>query len=186
MKLCIDPGHGGSDTGATFRGTLEKDIDLSIALYLENMCQSSGTIDTVMTRRDDRTLRLRERTDFANVENVDLFISIHCNADPDPDLPGMPEARGEEIFFAPGSAKGSKLADCVADGLRKDFPLEPFRGTIGRELWVVDKTGAPAILVETAFIDNSTSVNELKDPIVRKRIAFAILRGILSYEKLYH
>lgn len=185
MKLCIDPGHGGNDSGASFRGTMEKEIVLSISLFLEDLLKYTE-IETSMTRKDDRTIALRERSDFANTGNADLCISIHCNADADPDLPGMPEARGEEIFYSPGSVKGKMLAELVGGGLKKEFPLEPFRGIIGRELWMVDKTGMPAILVETAFIDNSTSVNELRMPSVRRKIAFAILRGVLAYEKLYH
>jgi len=77
--IVIDPGHGGEDLGAKgIKGTMEKDIVLAIAKRLSKILQKHG-FKTVLTRTNDRTMKLFERTEIANDLNADLFVSIHCN-----------------------------------------------------------------------------------------------------------
>ncbi|MCP3103668.1 N-acetylmuramoyl-L-alanine amidase [Myxococcus sp. K15C18031901] len=79
-RVVIDPGHGGHDTGAIGKeGTREKDVALSISLKLANLLRERG-LEVVLTREDDRFIRLEDRAQFANTERGDLFISVHCNA----------------------------------------------------------------------------------------------------------
>lgn len=79
-RVIIDPGHGGHDTGAIGKeGTREKDVALSIAKKLAEALRDKG-LEVVMTRDDDRFIRLEDRAKFANTERGDLFISVHCNA----------------------------------------------------------------------------------------------------------
>jgi len=79
-RVVIDPGHGGHDTGAIGKGgTREKDVALSIALKVAEELREKD-LDVVLTRSDDRFIRLEDRAKFANAEHGDLFISIHCNA----------------------------------------------------------------------------------------------------------
>ncbi|WP_426752303.1 N-acetylmuramoyl-L-alanine amidase [Myxococcus sp. Y35] len=79
-RVIIDPGHGGHDTGAIGKGgTREKDVALSISLKLAEELREKG-LEVVLTRDDDRFIRLEDRAKFANAEHGDLFISIHCNA----------------------------------------------------------------------------------------------------------
>ena len=82
--VCIDAGHGGKDPGCISKDgskTQEKDITLSIAKYLsEKITSGYPEMKVVLTRSDDTFLELRERTDVANKNNSDLFISIHVNA----------------------------------------------------------------------------------------------------------
>ncbi|MCE9670131.1 N-acetylmuramoyl-L-alanine amidase [Myxococcus stipitatus] len=79
-RVVIDPGHGGHDTGAIGKGgTREKDVALSISLKLASQLRERG-LEVVLTREDDRFIRLEDRAQFANTERGDLFISIHCNA----------------------------------------------------------------------------------------------------------
>ncbi len=185
MKLVIDAGHGGRDPGGMFRGAKEKTIVLDIAHQLERMLERSS-VDTEMTRHGDTTLRLRERTDYANASGADLFLSIHTNADPDEDGPADPEAQGKEVWVNPGSEKGTHFAQGVQEGFKREFPDEPFRGIKERGLWVLRKTAMPAILAEVAFIDNSDSHRELLSSEVRGHLAFALMRGVLWYERLHH
>lgn len=80
-KICIDAGHGGRENGKEGAGgLLEKDVNLAIARALRDRVQRDLGIEVVMTRDDDRTLGLLERTEIANTAGADLFISIHCNA----------------------------------------------------------------------------------------------------------
>ncbi|AGC45301.1 N-acetylmuramoyl-L-alanine amidase [Myxococcus stipitatus DSM 14675] len=79
-RVVIDPGHGGHDSGAIGKeGTREKEVALSISLKLAEELRERG-LEVVLTREDDRFIRLEDRAKFANTERGDLFISIHCNA----------------------------------------------------------------------------------------------------------
>jgi len=79
-RVVIDPGHGGHDTGAIGKeGTREKDVALSISKKLAEALREKG-LEVVLTREDDRFIRLEDRAKFANAEHGDLFISVHCNA----------------------------------------------------------------------------------------------------------
>ncbi len=82
-KLVLDPGHGGSDPGALGGHTREKDITLSVSLKAGKLIQESfKDVEVVYTRKEDVFVPLDERTKIANAEKADLFISIHCNANP--------------------------------------------------------------------------------------------------------
>ncbi len=81
FRIVIDPGHGGSDTGAVGPGgTLEKDVALDIAQALANTLQEKTRAKVFLTRNTDRTLTLDDRNAFALAKKADLFISIHANA----------------------------------------------------------------------------------------------------------
>ncbi len=92
--IVLDPGHGGKDPGAIGKlSTLEKNLNLDIAKRLKRKLEKSG-YRVLLTREDDRFVPLTERTNFANRNNADLFISIHCNASRD-----NPRAIGFETYF---------------------------------------------------------------------------------------
>jgi N-acetylmuramoyl-L-alanine amidase len=91
--VVLDPGHGGKDPGAVANGLKEKDINLAISKYLSAELQKRG-YTVLLTRQDDRYLRLQERTDFANRHKADAFISVHVNA-----LPKGRHAKGMEIYI---------------------------------------------------------------------------------------
>jgi N-acetylmuramoyl-L-alanine amidase len=89
-KIVLDPGHGGSDPGATgVGGILEKDIVLSVAKKLARKLKADMGIEVVLTRTDDRFVPLEARTAIANAENADLFISLHTNASPHAHVRGL-------------------------------------------------------------------------------------------------
>lgn len=80
-KIVIDAGHGGKDPGAIGRGgTKEKDVTLKIAKELKVILEKNFGYQVVLTRDRDRFLQLDERTAIANMEEADLFVSIHVNA----------------------------------------------------------------------------------------------------------
>lgn len=79
--IVIDPGHGGEDTGAVGpSGIKEKDINLAIAMRLKKLLAEKTNAIVILTRADDRFIPLDERTNIANKNEADLFISIHTNA----------------------------------------------------------------------------------------------------------
>jgi N-acetylmuramoyl-L-alanine amidase len=92
-RIVIDPGHGGYDPGAMVGKTTEAAISLDIALQLEKLLLKQPGIEVILTRRADTFLALQERTEIANRERADLFISIHVNASRNK------AARGVETFL---------------------------------------------------------------------------------------
>ncbi len=80
-RIIIDPGHGGRDPGAIGKlGTKEKDVVLSISHYLKELLEDDLDVEVLMTRDDDRFIALNQRTEFANLNQAKLFISIHANS----------------------------------------------------------------------------------------------------------
>jgi N-acetylmuramoyl-L-alanine amidase len=92
-RVVIDPGHGGRDPGAEGPNISEADIVLDIALRLEKALKRQPGIEVVLTRRTDVFVPLEERTQIANREQADLFLSIHANASRNEN------ARGIESYY---------------------------------------------------------------------------------------
>jgi N-acetylmuramoyl-L-alanine amidase len=92
-RIVIDPGHGGHDPGAKARGLSESDVVLDVALRLETLLLKQQGVEVVLTRRTNTFVSLEERTEIANREGADLFLSIHANASADT------AARGVETYF---------------------------------------------------------------------------------------
>jgi len=89
-KIIIDPGHGGKDPGAVGpTGLMEKTVNLDIAKRLKDLIEKRFDIEVLLTREDDRHLRLKERTQFANTHDGKLFISIHANSNPSRRIRGV-------------------------------------------------------------------------------------------------
>ena len=83
--VVIDPGHGGKDGGTPGTGryrTTEKDVALDVSLELGKLLEKDNNIEVVYTRKNDKFPTLWERAKVANNHAADLFISIHCNAQP--------------------------------------------------------------------------------------------------------
>lgn len=92
-RIVIDPGHGGRDPGAMGNGLKEKDITLTVARRTAEQLRSAYGYEVILTRDNDRTLPLEERTAIANTRKADLFVSIHVNAHPNK------STRGVETFY---------------------------------------------------------------------------------------
>ncbi len=94
-RIVIDPGHGGRDTGTIGpHGLEEKDVCLDVALRLGRLIeQRLPGAQVIYTRKTDVFIPLEERTAIANRAHADLFISIHANSSPDP------EVRGVETYY---------------------------------------------------------------------------------------
>jgi N-acetylmuramoyl-L-alanine amidase len=78
-RIVIDPGHGGRDPGAQGYA-VEKVVTLAVARRLAAHLRERLGAETILTRSDDATLELGDRTERANGEAADLFVSIHANA----------------------------------------------------------------------------------------------------------
>ena len=174
VKICIDSGHGGHDPGAV--GTQpflyeEKASNLSTALQLEDALKPLGH-SVIMTRRQDRSLSLSARADFANRHGAALFVSIHANA------AATPAAEGMEVFHFPGSMAGEAAATQVLTSMLNQFPNHRNRGVKEGNWAVLRLTHMPAILIECEFITNPDQLLFLHDPQNQLVLAHAIATGI--------
>ena len=105
-RIVIDPGHGGHDPGVLGKGLDEATLVLDVALRLEKLLQKEQGVEVVLTRRTDVYVPLEERTEIANRQHADMFLSIHANASRNED------ARGVETFYL--SFASSPDAEAVA------------------------------------------------------------------------
>ena len=93
-KIVIDPGHGGYDSGTIGpNGLTEKDLVLDVSQRLGKLLESRLGAEVDYTRDDDTFIPLETRTEIANQDQADLFVSVHANSSRDPD------ARGVETYY---------------------------------------------------------------------------------------
>ncbi|KMT23141.1 N-acetylmuramoyl-L-alanine amidase family protein [Clostridium cylindrosporum] len=180
-KIIVDPGHGGKDPGAlSASGTRERDIALSVGLKLGSILQSTG-YEVLYTRTQNDVVSwnslvqsesLAYRTNFANSNGADLFVSIHCNAG---------GGTGTETFYSKNYvSKDQALATSIQQELVASIGLYN-RGAKPGSLYVLNNTKMPASLVELAFIDTLSDEAKLKDPVFQQKAANGIANGIAKY-----
>ncbi|MEW6172204.1 MAG: N-acetylmuramoyl-L-alanine amidase [Bacillota bacterium] len=184
--IVVDPGHGGVDPGAHYRGQiLEKDLVLDIAKEVQR-CLTNAGAEVIMTRTDDRDLAppeiaslaarkrhdLKARVGLANAAKADLYLSIHINSSRDSDKTGV------YVYYS--SKPGSKhLAELIENEAwrylgKKRLPLP---GTF----YILRETIMPAVLVEAGFISNPQEKMLLCDKRYQEKVAWVIFRGVLNY-----
>ncbi|SFX18899.1 N-acetylmuramoyl-L-alanine amidase [Thermoactinomyces sp. DSM 45891] len=89
VLICLDPGHGGTDSGMVGSMFLEKDVCLDLAHRIERELQKFEGIDVTLTRRYDVDLTNNERAGWANQRKADLFVSLHTHGMLDRDQNGF-------------------------------------------------------------------------------------------------
>jgi N-acetylmuramoyl-L-alanine amidase len=124
--IVIDPGHGGKDPGALGSFSMEKNINLAIALKTgEYLQENLKNVKVVYTRNDDSTVDLRERPEIANKNNADLFISIHSN------WAKSKSVTGAETYIMGLAKNEANLAVAMKENevlLREDDHSEKYQG----------------------------------------------------------
>lgn len=158
--VCIDPGHGGSDQGASWEGRLEKEDNLAVALALQRAL-ADRNICAVLTRSEDTALTLEERVAFAQQQQADYYISLHRNyADV--------SACGVEIWVAEQCSDAAlALARDVEEGLvsvgiQNDRGVRQGSQSGEGDYYVLSHTTMPAILIELGFLQDAED-NRLLD-----------------------
>lgn len=188
--LVIDPGHGGFDPGAVAAdGTAESQVNLKVALQMEEIAQLLG-VRTDMTRREDvstesdatAAVRQRKNSDLQNrvaqINGVSggVLVSLHQNS-----LPQVPSVHGAQVFY--GETAGSQeLAESVQAALNQtvnDRAKEV--KAAGGGVYLLKKTEIPAILVECGFLSNSEETALLNTQAHQNRLAVTILASALDH-----
>ena len=189
--VIIDAGHGGVDGGTSADdGTLEKDLNLQIALKLNEMLNSFG-VKTVLIRDSDisihddtaKTIRQKKISDLKNrlniINNTDesVFVSIHQNHF------GESKYHGTQIFYSKNNPDSRKLADCirmpVVSYLQPDNTREIKQS--GTEIYLLSNSESPSVMVECGFLSNANETSKLKDENYQRKLAFVVSLGIIDY-----
>ena len=181
--ITIDPGHGGSDSGAVGpNGYTEKEGAFAISQKVASILNQSGA-KVVMTRDSDVDVygpnasarnELQARVDVGNNANSDIFVSIHCNAFVNP------AANGTQTFYYGSSYQGQRLAQNIQEKMIEANGLRD-RGISTCNFYVVKHSYMPAVLIETAFITNYDEEALLSDDEWQTTMAKAIAEGINEY-----
>ncbi len=191
QTVIIDAGHGGDDGGAIgIDGTVEKDINLDIALKLEKLLKFYG-FDVIMTRTEDimtcddglDSLRKRKVSDIHNrfdilERNPDaVFISIHQNKFEDN------SQHGTQVFYSGNNDESKLLAESIQNSIVS--VLQPDNSRVvkksGSGIYLLYHAKLPAVLVECGFISNHAEVKKLNDENYRMKIAILIADGLIKY-----
>lgn len=189
--VIVDAGHGGDDGGAIgIDGTVEKDINLDIALKLEKILKFYG-FNVIMTRTQDAmtcddgldSLRKRKISDIHNRfelmrKNPDaIFISVHQNKFEDS------SQHGTQVFYSGNDERSKELAEAIQTSVTLTLQRKNDRVVkkSGSGIYLLYHAKIPAVLVECGFISNSDEVKKLKDESYRMKLAILIADGLLKY-----
>ena len=197
--ICLDPGHGGKDTGNLEGKKLEKEYTLALARELAAQLRKAG-YKVCQTRSWDTFIELDERAELARRRGADLFVSLHFNS-----APGTP-AKGAELYCltpprtASTNARGEGANTGSLPGNQQNeqnillaFQLQKMlvqrlglddRG-VRRARWAVLKNARmPAVLVEGGFMSNAAESKKIDSAAWRRELASALTDGIRNYQRL--
>jgi len=174
--VILDPGHGGTDPGAIgIGGIRETDVVLEVSKIVKNLLSEKG-VEARLTRKNEVDLDLPPRVSFANNTDADIFVSIHANAS----RGKRRDINGLETFYYRGW-RGRSLAKKIQKQILRVSPGSPDRGVKQGRFYVIKNTRMPAVLVEIGFLTGRLDARRLEKTTHRKRVAYAIAKGILEY-----
>ena len=188
--VIIDAGHGGFDGGAVAAdGTIEKDLNLSIALKLNAVLKVMG-FNTVLTRSADLSMEDEDVTGSKKVSDMKnrlkimqkypeaVFISIHMNKF------GTSQPNGTQVFY--GVTEGSEmLAKSIQTSVKQE--LQPLNHRVvkktNKDIYLLYNSTIPSVIIECGFLSNSGDLENLKSEDYQKAISWAITKGVAMYFK---
>jgi len=209
-SVMIDPGHGFDDIGtssALLGEVNEATVNLDIALRVRQLLAAQQDISVLMTHDDNAVdgrisaadggepplnnlvlLTPEDRAVLANGQDIDLFVSIHCDS-----LPDNPAISGMRAYYYDGEeqqANRNRGAECLATNIANEFGLvmgeeapTPLVRTMSDDnaFYVIKKIGVPSVLCEVGFVTNKTDAANMLNESWRQAAAEAIANGILAY-----
>ncbi|GLB31221.1 N-acetylmuramoyl-L-alanine amidase CwlD [Lacrimispora amygdalina] len=185
--VVIDAGHGGNDPGKIgIDGSLEKDINLQIAMKLKKYLEASD-VEVVLTRDNDNGLYsvkdnrkkmadMTKRCEIINKTRPALTVSIHQNSY------HQEEISGGQVFYYKKSEKGKKLAEIIQD--RFDFLLGEKNTRLAKpndNYYLLLHVRTPIVIVECGFLTNKKESALLNTEDYQDRVAWTIHMGIMRY-----
>lgn len=190
--VVVDAGHGEPDGGAVgVNGTIEKDINLQIALKLQEVLESRG-VRVIMTREDDNSIcdksaktlhekkvsDMHNRLEIINTSGADLFVSIHMNSFSDPSSGGL------HVFYSRNHPEAEETASLIQDAMSELTGAKTHAVKAASDtLYLMKNTVPPAILIECGFISNPEEERLLNDEKYQSKIAFSIANAMIKAKK---
>ncbi|HEY9787587.1 MAG TPA: N-acetylmuramoyl-L-alanine amidase [Candidatus Obscuribacterales bacterium] len=177
LRICVDPGHGGSETGSIgCSGVRESLVNLQMALKFKRLLEKEGA-QVIMTRTsEDEGPSLDERVKTAVRADADLLVSVHNNALPDGRNPWKEHGTSSYFYHPQSSEVARTLKNSLVDAT--GFPDLACRY---QNLALCRPTAMPACLVEVGFMIHPDEFALLIDPAYQDRIAEGLLVGIQNY-----
>ena len=189
--IVLDAGHGDPDGGAvSSRGTVESDLNLSVAKLLEKQLVSRG-YTVIMTRetkngihsegaksiRQKKREDMEKRLELVNSSGADIFVSIHMN------LFQNEKYRGAEVLYSEKFENSPLLAELIQAELKAIDPENQTRQAKKADggIYLLKNAEIPAVLVECGFLSNPEEEKLLKDKAYQERLAGAVCDGIVEY-----
>ena len=178
--IYLDAGHGGIDSGATYKDIEEKDINLELVLKLSEKLSEKGAI-VYLTRDIDKDLAdpdayYRKKSDLGNrakmieESDADIFISIHLNSYP------SSKWNGAQVFYTNKNHKNEALASIMQQILNKNRTH-----SIIKNMYMYDHITKPGILIEAGFLSNSYDRKNLLNEDFQNNFVDNIIKGIIKY-----
>lgn len=177
-KICLDPGHGGRDNGASAHSVFEDEQALLFCQRLGHYLRKRG-IDVIFTRESDSKTSLYERTRIAKDSGCDLYISVHCNA-------GPTSANGAEAFVAAPDNHSRRAAQAMLDAIidvgMRDRGIKPDNASQHKSLYVLRKTfcSMDSVLLELGFLSNDSDRGRIYSKHWRERAACRIAQKLID------
>lgn len=187
VKIVIDPGHGGNDPGGIgVSGVLEKDVNLSVALFLRKNFEAQG-FEVVMTRDIDKGLYsetaknkkkedLAKRIEIIKEAHPDFVLCIHQNIFTDS------KYSGAQVFYYKESEEGARLAACLQNQLITGLDPENTRvPKSNMNYYMLKNSPVPIVIVECGFLTNAEEEQKLGTQAYQRDLAWNIYLGTMQY-----
>lgn len=183
IKIYIDQGHnptGYHNQGATGNGLNEENITYQVGVYLAELLNADSRFEARLSRPTPTTVlgtnnatSLAARVNEANSWPANYFISIHCNANPNPAI------NGTEIYLYQYGTQAQWLAQHVMNGITQTVGTRNNGIRLNPSLYVLRRTNMPAILIELGYLTNPSDAQKLRDD--QYQFAYGIFLGIMRY-----
>jgi N-acetylmuramoyl-L-alanine amidase len=171
--ILVDPGHGGDEPGALGpNGIPEKDVNLAVSLLLQAALEARGA-RVIVTRTDDSTIGVNDRTAQINQDEPTLALSIHYNALPDGGDAQTTAGIGAFWF----NTQAHSLAQFLHDYLVAELD-RPSYGVFWNNLALTRPHVAPTVLLELGFMINPEEFEWVTDPQEQARLAETLAEGV--------
>lgn len=180
--IVVDAGHGGHDSGARSpdKRTREKDLTLKIATKLASALAAEGAT-VIMTRKSDVFIPLKERSEVANRNDADFFISCHINSNHNSN-----SSSGTITFHHAQESESILLAESIQLELKKAAKLPSMGVWSDQRIYdngfaVLRYAKMPAVLLELGFINNRSDRARITSESYPSDVARAVVRGLRVY-----
>lgn len=185
LKVFIDPGHGGDDSGAvSLCGVKESDINLKVCLGIHNYLSNDVEVESHLIRTDDSFVALTQRVRMAKEGLADFFVSFHCNSR---DKAGPKGLEPESYYSVLNNVDGFSgfLARMLhyweIRRMRESGVLIADRGTKEANFLVLRAMDKPSALMEMGFMCDPEEVAILSDAMYQDILSKAFARAISHY-----